>query len=61
MGCDTYSVLVDNVCVAQGVPFGYAVIFIKAIMDEYYNDPDISVTITREVRDDTLGGDGDGC
>lgn len=59
MGCDTYSVLVDNVCVAQGVPIDYALIFLKAIMQEYYNDPDISVTIIREVRDDTLGGDHD--
>ena len=57
MVCDTYSILVDKMIVAHGVPLEYAVIFIQAIMMEYSRDQDIAVTIVREAA---LGGDHNG-
>ena len=56
MGCSTYSVIVENVCVAHGMSIDYAVIFLKAIMQEYYNDTDLAITIEREAEA-ALGGE----
>jgi len=58
MGCDTYSVWVENICVARGMSIDYAVIFLKAIMQEYYNETTLAITIEREAEA-ALGGDGD--
>jgi len=55
MGCSTYSIIVENICVAHGMSIDYALMFIKAIMQEYYNDPTLQITIARET---SLGGEG---
>jgi len=51
MGCDTYTVLIDKVVCGSGMAIDYAMLFAKALFTEYWNDPDISVTIKKEVRD----------
>ena len=48
MGCDTYSVLVEKICVGQGMSIDNAVIFLKALMQEFYNEPTLSITVQRE-------------
>jgi hypothetical protein len=48
MNEELYTIIVENTEVAKHVPFEYACIFVKAIMREYYNEPDIRVTIKRE-------------
>lgn len=48
MGEDYYTILVNNVDVARHVSLGYASLFMKAIMQEYWKDDDIEVMIRRE-------------
>ncbi len=48
MSCDTYSVWVENICVGQGMSIDHAVIFLKALMQEFYNEPTLSIAIQRE-------------
>ena len=45
---DFYTIKVENVKIAQHISLEYACIFLKAIMQEFYNEPDIKVTIERE-------------
>lgn len=53
MGCDTYTVLVGNDVAGNGMTIEYAVIFAKAVFNEYWNDISaLSVTIKREVTND---------
>ena len=59
MSCDTYSVFVEKICVAHGMSIDYALIFLKAIMETYYNETNLAITIEREAEA-ALGGDGDG-
>lgn len=48
MSEDLYTIKVENTEVAKHVSLEYACVFLKAIMREYYNGPDIRVTIERE-------------
>jgi hypothetical protein len=48
MNEDYYSILVNSVEVARHVTLGYAGLFMKAIMQEYWKDDTIEVTIRRE-------------
>lgn len=48
MNEDYYSIIVNNVIVAKHVTLGYAGLFMKAIMQEYWKDDTIEVTIKRE-------------
>ena len=50
MGCDLYKVSTLNVDVARCMPLETALILVKALMMEYYADPDIEYTIKREDR-----------
>ncbi len=50
MGCDTYSVMIDNIVVAKGMSIEHAVIFIKAIYNEYYNEKNMKVSLVKEPR-----------
>lgn len=52
MGCDKYTVSVGDTVAGEGMALDYAVMFAKALFNEYWNDADISVTIKKEVRDD---------
>lgn len=48
MGCDLYKISTGNVDVARYMPLDTALILVKALMVEYYNDPDLDYTIKRE-------------
>lgn len=48
MGCDLYKVTTGNVDVARYMPLDTALILVKALMAEYYNDPELDYTIKRE-------------
>ncbi len=47
MSYDYYKIYVDNVCVAERVTLEFAVIFTKAIFNEFYNETDLKVTIQK--------------
>ena len=50
MGCDTYSVMIDNIVVAKGMSIEHAVIFVKAVYNEYYNEKNMKVSLVKEPR-----------
>ena len=52
MGCDLYKVSTGSVDVARYMPLDTALILVKALMVEYYNDPELDYTIKRERRTD---------
>ena len=51
MNEDYYTIKVNGVAVAKRVTLGYAGLFMKAIMQEYWKDDVIEVTIQREPDD----------
>lgn len=50
MGSDYYSVKIDDVVIAKGMSLGNAVILVKALFEEWYEEPSMSVTIVKEER-----------
>lgn len=57
MSTETYSIYVENNKVAEYMPLTYALILIKAIYVEFYNEKNLKVTIKRtpietEMEDD---------
>ena len=52
MGCELYAICVENTKVAKDVCLDYALIFAKAIMEHFYDDPRITVSIVRQERHD---------
>ena len=52
MGCDLYKVTTGSVDVARHMPLDTALILVKALMVEYYNEPGLEYTIKRERRTD---------
>lgn len=50
MGCDTYSVMIDDIVVAKGMSIEHAVIFVKAVYNEYYNEKNMKVSLVKEPR-----------
>jgi len=50
MGSDYYSVKIDDVVIARGMSLGNAVILVKALFEEWYKEPSISITIVKEER-----------
>ena len=52
MGCDLYKVITGSVEVARYMPLDTALILVKALMVEYYNEPGLDYTIKRERRTD---------
>lgn len=51
MGCDLYKVSTLGFDVARYMPLDTALILVKALMVEYYNDPEIEYSIKRERRE----------
>lgn len=47
MSCDYYKIYVDSVCIAERVTLEYAVVFTKAIFNEFYNERNLRVTIQK--------------
>lgn len=50
MGCDTYSVMIENTVVAKGMSIEHACIFVKAIYNEFYNEKNLTVSLVKEKR-----------
>lgn len=50
MGCDLYKVSTGNVDVARYMPLNAALLLVKAMMKEYYNEPELEYTIKREKK-----------
>ncbi len=51
MGCELYKVSTGNVDVARYMPLDTALILVKALMVEYYDDPELEYTIKREKKE----------
>jgi hypothetical protein len=47
LSCDYYQIYVDNICIAKYVTLDYAVIFVEAIFNKFYNETDLRVTIQK--------------
>lgn len=60
MGCDLYKVTTGSVEVARYMSLDTAVLLVKALMMEYYNDPEIEYVIKREKNDICKKGETDG-
>ena len=52
MECNLYKVTTLNIDVARYMPLDTALILVKALMTEYYNDPELEYTIKKERRTD---------
>jgi uncharacterized protein YgiM (DUF1202 family) len=50
MECNLYKVTTLNIDVARYMPLDTALILVKALMVEYYNDPELEYTIKKERR-----------
>ena len=46
-----YKVLIDGMVVADNMDLGTAIILIKALFNEYYNDNTMRVSIEKEVEE----------
>lgn len=49
---NTVDILLNGVVVAESVPLEYCMVFTRSLLEEYYNDPDIVVTIRRHEDDE---------
>lgn len=45
-----YKILIDNATIANNMDLTTATILIKALFNEYYNDPHMVITIQKEER-----------
>lgn len=52
MECNLYKVSTENVDIARYMPLETALILVKALMMEYYADPDIEYIIKREKKEE---------
>lgn len=52
MNSNYYSVMIDNLVIAKGMSLGNALIFVKALFQEWYEEKDLSITITKEANND---------
>ena len=50
MGCDLYNVSTGSVYVARYMPLDTALLLVKALMMEYYNEPELEYVIKREKK-----------
>ena len=50
MGCDLYKVSSGDIDVARYMPLDTALLLVKALMTEYYNDPELEYSIKREKK-----------
>lgn len=44
---NSVDILVNGVIAAESVPLEYCMVFARAILDTYYNDPDVEVLIRK--------------
>ena len=57
MNSETYSVYVEDNKVAEHMPLNYALILVKAVYVEFYNEKRLKVTIKRESIDTEIEDD----
>ena len=55
MNCDLYKVTTGTVDVARYMSLDAALILVKALMVEYYDDPELEYTIKREKKGESNG------
>lgn len=48
MNCDTYRIIDRGNIIASGMPIDTALILLKALFLEYFNDTEISYTLEKE-------------
>ena len=48
---DTYTITIERNPVAKEVPLEMAAVFTQAIMEHFYNEPNLAVTIQRSRND----------
>ena len=48
MGCDTYTVLVNDVAVAKEMSIDYAVILVKALFIQFSDDYKMKITLHKD-------------
>ena len=48
MGTDTYMVLIDKSIIAMALSLEHAVVLVKALFNEYYAEPGLTISIQRE-------------
>lgn len=58
MQSDTYSVWFKEVCIARGMGIETALVLVKALFQEYWNDEELSYSIEREHSHHELVGGG---
>lgn len=51
MGCDTYSVWIGGVPLARYMPIDVCMLFVKALIQDSWNEKDLTVTIKKEKED----------
>ena len=52
MPYDCYHVLLGSLIIAEGMSMEHALIFVKALCQEYYNEPNLKISIEREKLND---------
>ena len=52
MGTDTYMVLIDKSIIAMALSLEHAVVLVKALFNEYYAEPGLTISIQREQKED---------
>lgn len=48
MNCDYYSVLYKTIVLAEHMTIGNALLFVEALFNKYFNEPDVEYIIKKE-------------
>ena len=56
MGIELFSLWIDSDCVAKEMSMETAAVLTKALFNEYYNEPDLKITIERQNYEPVMDG-----
>lgn len=56
MGIELFSLWIDSDCVAKEMSMETAAVLMKALFNEYYNEPDLKITIERQNYEPVMDG-----
>ena len=59
MSCDTYRIIDRGIVIASGMSLGMAIIMLKALFTEFWQDPTIGYTIEKEPKAEYKEGERD--
>lgn len=59
MSCDTYRIIDRGIVIASGMSIETALVLLKALFTEYWNDPTIGYTIEKESKEECKDGESD--